>query len=250
MAKKRRAIPKLVEKTIYQESDSSCSFCQEKQVASLEVHHIDSNPSNNDARNLIVVCGNCHSKITKGIISETDVATKKMELYWKKRSESEATSMRTGNSVSVTSSIINAPVANSIHITKITKERTHPTPHPPGSIGANLSLRGYIDYLVKRYFEFRRADPSFGQKRSFSHAEIHTTIARTFGFQTFFAPESHFNPLCDYIKDRIDNTILGRANHAKGIPNYHSYEEHLRRQSGIRTRRKRGPAVSSEASEG
>ena len=78
--KRRTKPPRTVEKEIYQEAGSKCAFCPVTKVASLEVHHIDGNPTNNGRENLILVCANCHSEITRGVISEADVRLKKRQL--------------------------------------------------------------------------------------------------------------------------------------------------------------------------
>lgn len=46
--------------------DNKCYICgiDKNNDRSLDVHHIDSNPKNNDESNLIPVCRSCHSKIT------------------------------------------------------------------------------------------------------------------------------------------------------------------------------------------
>jgi hypothetical protein len=40
-----------------------CSYCGEKDVRVLAVHHIDENHQNNDVKNLAWLCHNCHSLI-------------------------------------------------------------------------------------------------------------------------------------------------------------------------------------------
>ena len=81
MATKRRTkIPKTLEKRVFQEAGSKCSFCPEAEVVSLEIHHIDGDPSNNAFGNLILVCASCHAKITGGAISKEAVCLKKRQL--------------------------------------------------------------------------------------------------------------------------------------------------------------------------
>lgn len=57
---------------IYFETDDSCAICGAKGIDILSEHHIDSNKSNNEYDNLIVLCHNCHHKITnnKGLTRE------------------------------------------------------------------------------------------------------------------------------------------------------------------------------------
>ena len=49
---------------IYSETDDACAICGTRGIDVLSVHHIDSNRSNNNYDNLIVLCHNCHHKIT------------------------------------------------------------------------------------------------------------------------------------------------------------------------------------------
>lgn len=83
MCKKTRiSIPQLtkVRAFLQQEVNSQCPFCKSKDVGHFEIHHIDENPSNNDTKNLILICPTCHSKIEKRDISMDDVLKVKKEL--------------------------------------------------------------------------------------------------------------------------------------------------------------------------
>lgn len=80
MAQARLKIPKVLEKRVFQEASSRCPFCFEAEVASLEIHHIDGNPSNNVLENLLLVCVSCHSKITAGVITASEVRDMKAHL--------------------------------------------------------------------------------------------------------------------------------------------------------------------------
>ena len=76
----RPRLPARVEKQIYQEAGSRCSFCPEHIIAALEVHHIDGNPRNNAASNLLLVCASCHAKVTAGVIPLERVVARKQQL--------------------------------------------------------------------------------------------------------------------------------------------------------------------------
>ncbi|MCC6516169.1 MAG: HNH endonuclease [Chitinophagales bacterium] len=65
---------------LQQEVDSVCPLCSSTDVGHFQIHHIDENPSNNELANLLLVCPTCHSKITKGDISQTEVQTVKLNL--------------------------------------------------------------------------------------------------------------------------------------------------------------------------
>lgn len=222
--KQRKTVSALTSKKLYQEADNRCPFCGVADVAVLEIHHIDEDSSNNKIENLIVVCGNCHSKITRGEISPADVHAKKMELFWTDRASPRRAEKSHGQLVSVNA----ASVSDSIIANTVTfgRNRSPRLQYPVDSIGANTIKKGYIDYLIKRCFDYRQADAGYGSFRPFIHAEIHTTIQRKFKAKTFFIHVSRFAELCDYVKSRVDQTIQGKRNRSRGVPNYDSFEEY------------------------
>lgn len=222
--KQRKSVSALTSKKLYQEADNRCPFCGVAEVAVLEIHHIDGDPSNSKIENLIVVCGNCHSKITSGEISLADVHAKKMELFWTHRTEPRQAEKSHRQSVSVNA----ASVSGSIIANTVTfgRKRSPRMQYPVDSIGADTIKKGYIDYLIKRYFDYRKADASYGSFRPFNHAEIHTTIQRKFKAKTFFIHVARFAELSDYIKSRVDQTILGRNNRSRGVSNYDLFEKY------------------------
>lgn len=69
-----------VRSILQKEIESVCPFCPSEDVGHFEIHHIDENPINHDIFNLILICPTCHSKITKGDITQQDVIDKKMSL--------------------------------------------------------------------------------------------------------------------------------------------------------------------------
>lgn len=77
--KVRKAIPqeKKVRAILQKEINSQCPFCRNEDVGHFEIHHIDKDPSNNEIKNLLLLCPTCHSKITKGNISLQEVTSKK-----------------------------------------------------------------------------------------------------------------------------------------------------------------------------
>jgi len=225
MSKQRKDIPRMTQKRIYQEADSRCAFCREEEVTSLTIHHIDSNPENNHEENLILVCSNCHGKITHAILSPADVSLKKREIFWtKKMGENKA-----GKSFSVVvdNSVIMGDVANTITNISMKKHSSKAPPHPQGSIGANLAMKAYADYLIRQYFDFKTADSSYGRNTKFSHAVIHQNIQKTLGGKTFYLPESKFQDLVEFLQNHIDQTIQGKVNRKRGVKNYHSFQEHI-----------------------
>jgi hypothetical protein len=228
MPKKRVTLSKTLEKRVFQQAGAVCAFCPEHEIASLQVHHIDGDPSNNILDNLLVVCATCHTKITGYVISEADVRAKKREVEWlhtQRANRQPAAAAAAAVNVSINGSTFKGDIAQ--NITKIVTRRAPRVVHPSGSLGADLNRKGYIDYLLTRYFDWRNADKSWGSKRPFNHAEIHRTIQSEFGHKTFFMPVEYFDRLVNFLHFRIDRTILGRNNTSRGKANYHSYEQHL-----------------------
>ncbi len=114
------------------------------------------------------------------------------------------------------------------------QKRRLPTIYPTGCIGSDLRQRNYIRYLVERYNRFKQADTSFGQaQRRFSFAVIFKHIEAEFRAPTYFIPRARFEELVDYLQARIDGTILGKRNTARGQGNYESFDEYQSAHSGV-----------------
>ncbi len=81
-SRRRIRVPKemKVRAELQKEIHSCCPLCPNNDVGHFHIHHIDSNPSNNEVRNLILLCPLCHSKITKGDISYDKVVAIKNDL--------------------------------------------------------------------------------------------------------------------------------------------------------------------------
>ena len=140
MARRRPSIPKATEKRVYQQAHSQCPFCDESEVTALQIHHIDGDPSNNDFDNLILTCASCHAKITAGLIFKQKVVQTKLALP--ATSSSPRSRTRPEMNVSISGSSVRGDVANVM--TKITTSKSVKTVHPPGSIGADPTKKGYI----------------------------------------------------------------------------------------------------------
>jgi len=123
-------------------------------------------------------------------------------------------------------------IINNVNISRRGKS-TRPSEYPAGCIGSNLSQRNYIKYLVERYHRFREADASFGRSAgNFSYAVIFKNIEREFKAPTYFVPESRFDELVAFLQRKVNGTILGKRNRARGILNYVSFQEFLIEQTG------------------
>jgi len=218
-------------KKVFQEAASCCSFCNEQDVAALEIHHIDENNNHNELKNLILVCSSCHSKITHGDTSQADVMLQKRIIQFQCKSNHDDSDVPS-QSVNVSNTTNSGIIANVVNIKGKKSPKMH---YPDSSIGADTIKKGYIDYLYGKYLEFRKADKSFGANshaRKFFPGELHTTINKKFKAKTFFIHESRFEELIDYMHGRINATILGKRNLSRGSRNYSSFEEYKLEQTG------------------
>ncbi|WP_291060664.1 MULTISPECIES: HNH endonuclease signature motif containing protein [unclassified Empedobacter] len=79
-SKPRKNIPAKTRSILQKEINSKCPICNNEDVEHFHVHHIDENPTNNNIDNLLMLCPNCHSKITKNDISFEEVVKIKFNL--------------------------------------------------------------------------------------------------------------------------------------------------------------------------
>ena len=138
-----------------------------------------------------------------------------------------------GQGVTIQGDVTSSIVGNTITI-KQARRSSPRVQHPSGSIGADLDRKVYTQYLVRRFNEFKQADKSFGEvaKSQFKHEVIHTQIERKFKCKTYFIRVERFQELVDYLQGRIDGTILGKRNRARGTPNYQSFGDYTAEQKG------------------
>lgn len=219
---KRKTIPKKVEKLIFQEANSSCSFCLENDVNTLEIHHIHevSEGGSSEAENLILVCSNCHSKITHREISQQEVYQKKLKNLTSSNSTTQPQPQR---NINIVDSVNNGVVAQSVaSVTIKTSKSSVTVPPPAGSIGGDLEKNNYAKYLIDRYHEFKKADMG---RAKMNYTIFYGNIKKEFGAKWDHLPLGKFEQLCVYLKMRIDKTILGKSRRAKGQKSYSSFDE-------------------------
>ena len=121
--------------------------------------------------------------------------------------------------------------AGSVHVgdrtvIRVAKGGRRAVPFPAGCIGSDLPRRNYVKYLVERYHHYRESDVSFGRTARFHYATLFKNIEAKFKAPTYFIPVNRFEELVDYLHSRIDSTILGRRNNARGIRNFESFDEY------------------------
>lgn len=113
--------------------------------------------------------------------------------------------------------------ANSLTVKSAKQPKVTIAP-PEGSVGQNVAMSAYVDYLIKRYQEFQKADTD--KISDYKYVAIYNAISREFGCKWQFIERSAFQRLVAFLQNRIDKTKLGRNQKAKRHKNYHSFEEH------------------------
>ena len=216
----RRAIPEKVKKKIWQEANMRCAKCGESDVDILEIHHIKAVQSGgtNDKENLLLLCSNCHSKITAGDISEAEVLRLKISLMAGTHTYKESS----GNVVGITGDVTNSTIANKIEI-KTQKKKVLLNP-PSGTIASSVDHRNYVKHLIDRYHDFKKDEVG---KDEMNYRIFYGSIKRQFGAKWDMIRLDKFDELSSYLQQRIDNTILGKKQRARGYKRYSTFEEYL-----------------------
>lgn len=219
----RKRIPKenKVRAELQKEINSTFPFCNNDDVGHFEIHHIDEDPSNNEANNLILLCPLCHSKITKGDISNFEVLKTKLNLVRKPSN----TEKQEKHSINFNGKVGNAVVGDNNKIT-IKNSKTQKVKYPEGCIGFDTTKANYIGHLIKRYNEYKeyevgKANINYGAFGAILKREFKIGPTRTI----YNVPIERFEELSFYIQNRIDKTKLARV---KGIQhkNYSTFEEY------------------------
>lgn len=96
-----------------------------------------------------------------------------------------------------------------------------------GPARATPLQRSYVDYLLARLTEFRQAG-GHGYRQRFRAPVTFAVTKRiaTSQLGVDLHDPAHFNAVCAYLKAKIEDTILGRRNTARGVASYHEFEEH------------------------
>ena len=229
--KRRLKIPRenKIRADLQKEIGSICPFCDNDDVGHFQIHHIDENPSNNESVNLLLLCPTCHSKITKGDITQTQVLQAKIKLvsgaYGKKRKQTEKVISVDFKAKKIVSAFVGD---NNTVIVKESKPAPKNKPqYPEGCIGSDVIKANYISYLIDKYHKYKEADVG---KAQMNYAIFPSSIKRQFSIgktRTIYnIPIEKFEEVCSFIKKRIDGTVLGKIK-GRTQKNYSSFDEYI-----------------------
>ncbi|MCO5230494.1 MAG: HNH endonuclease [Chitinophagales bacterium] len=223
--KTRVRIPKenKVRAELQKEIGSTCPFCENTEVGHFEIHHIDEDPSNNETGNLLLLCPICHSKITKGDISNIEVFKKKIALL----KEPIISKPKADKAITFNAKVGNAVVGDNNKISINQPKKTVKQKYPEGCIGFDTVKANYIGHLIKRYNEYKEYEVGKGNVK---YGVFGATLKKEFKIgptRTIYnVPIERFEELYTCIQSRIDKTKLAKV---KGVQhkNYSSFEEYV-----------------------
>ncbi len=224
--KTRTSIPQKakVRAELQREIESQCPFCDSIEVGQFQIHHIDENPANNQMINLLLLCPTCHSKITKGDISQVEVLTKKIEVLSREK-KSLKTSKDTRN-INFNDKVESAVVGDGNTVINNIKKGSDKRSYPQGSIGFENSKANYISYLIDRFHDFKRYEVGkAGLKYSIIHKQIKKRYKIGANRTVYHTPIEKFEDLSNFLQDRISTTKLGRIKRGQKV--YSTYEQYL-----------------------
>jgi hypothetical protein len=219
--KTRTKISNTLRAELQQEVDSKCPFCLNSEVGVFEGHHIDENPSNTKFSNLILVCPTCHSKITKSKISREEVISVKQQLINK-----TYTRLLETTSPSIYATTANVRSGNNTTININTSRKKIIQKHAPGSIGSNNEKGNYIDYLIKRFNEYKAYEVGKENVKYWWIIKHLKSKYKLGQYRTLLdLPIDKFEELAAIIQGKIKSTKLARIK-GKQHKNYSTFEEH------------------------
>jgi hypothetical protein len=96
---------------------------------------------------------------------------------------------------------------------------------PDGALGKDLSKKNYIDYLKKRYGDWKQIELNKkGEK--FNWASFTISLSKRYKASGLnYIDIQNFDDLVSYLQQRIDGTIMGKVNKSKNIKNYSSFTD-------------------------
>lgn len=227
MSTARPAIPRKLEKTLYQEVNSRCPCCGETDVQTLTIHHIIkyADLSQHFQENMIVLCANCHRRadnqeITPDRLYELRKQLKKAPL--EARSPAEAVAAPT----KVTGTVAAGRDVNIRGNLILKTTRAARLEHAPraGTVAEDPFMVGYLDHLVKRFNECKERELE-NTNTAMNYAIIRKNYEHEIGFPVRHTPIELFERAAGYLKRRIDNTLEGRMNRSRDTKNYSGFQE-------------------------
>ena len=217
MSDGRKAIPKRLERRLYQEVGSQCPVCGEDDVAKLTIHHIEpyAESKEHDAAQMIVLCANCHAKADAGEIPSEKLYEAKAGpriIKFPGVARPSQTVIGDGNIVA----------GGNVEV-RVARKRQTPTPRIQGTVCDDPRRVGYLQYLARRYNQFR--EWGMHGAHPMKHGFIHTAYKREIKYAIKTTPLELFDAGASFLQKRIRDTKLGRILVARGQSVFSAFPE-------------------------
>ena len=245
---KRPKVPKSVETKVLTQSLRRCCLCfglnEDAAIKNGQIAHVDQDRTNNAIGNLAWLCLPHHDEYdsrpsqSKGITAE-ELQARRDELYraieanaLPNDDESAPRNIPFPLTFQTTtgdkSTVINA--AGNVNYNVRGRRKPLTVSPPPDAIGSSIEMLSYVDYLIRRYIEWRKKGKDRGiDPRPFFPGTIRQLVQKRFGARVPLIPQDRFLELVEVLQKAIDNTIWGKNSPNR---NYHSFEEHYAKIRG------------------
>lgn len=217
MPAKRPNIPKRIEKLLYQEVGSQCPVCGESDIVKLTIHHIEpwSECREHDPLKMIVLCANCHARAEAGDIDRATLYRAKLKLRI----------VRLPATAGVAQHVMgdnNAVAGRDVNIRVTARSRRRVLPRPAGTVCDDPRKVGYLQYLAKRYNQFKEWEVG---KPAMKYGFIHKAFEREIKYAIRTTPLDRFETAASWLQERIRGTKLGRILSARGQLVFSAFDE-------------------------
>lgn len=237
---KRKRLTAAEETPVLMESMRRCCLCygldDDGRRKPGQIAHLDRNPANNASDNLMFLCLNHHGEYDSTSRQAKGFTAEEVRAYHAKMVAAEnAGFLSRDNSQSRSPNVVQIGGANSIQAgrdanigqvnIRISKGKRDIV--LPNTVATEASLYNYLEYLVRRYNEFKEWEcKKNGQKLNF--AAIRGAYKGRMKSEVRHTPIERFDEAADYLQDRIRRTFLGRLQNSKGQRLFESFEEFSR----------------------
>lgn len=205
-----RRIPEKIKRKLCQESGTACAMCGEKEVTTLEFHHITPIAEGGETKeeNLILLCSNCHSKTTYGEIEKSEILKAKESL--RKNNQSRTSRNIASNVINFSEAVNRGVIANKVNL--LSQNRKIKISPPEGTIASSRAHRNYVKHLIDRYHEYKAIEVGKG---SVKYPILYSMIKKKFGAKWDMISLDRFDDLSCYLQDRIGKTKFARIKKAR-----------------------------------
>lgn len=200
----RKAVPKRIEKKLFQEVGSRCPLCGESDVARLQIHHIKpyAESAMHDPEDMLVLCANCQA--------DANVGTIPVETLYEAKRGSRIIKLPLAAAVAQhVQGSENIVAGRDVNIRMAVGSRRTVMPTPASTVCDDPRMVGYLQYLAKRYNQFREWDARHGGEQM-KHGFIHGAYARHMKYAIRTTPIDAFAEGVEFLQGRILGTKLGR----------------------------------------